>query len=271
MAERTVRIASWNLWWRFGPWEQRQGGIESTLADVDADVVCLQEVWAEEGGDDQAERLAERLGGYHVARSPHRFWEGFSFGNAVLARWPVACTRTQALPEADGGDSHRSLVWAEVDAPFGRLPVLSTHLEFRYDASPTRQAQAAAVARFVAEHRGDPDAVFPPVVTGDLNAEPHSDELRMLTGRSPVPVPGLMFHDAWEAAGDGSPGYTWWGANPHLADATWPDRRLDYVLVGWPRPRPVGNPVACRVAGDAPVAGVWPSDHLAVVADLRAE
>jgi hypothetical protein len=42
-------------------------------------------------------------------------------------------------------------------------------------------------------------------VCGDFNAGPDSDELRMLTGRSETPVPGLVFYDAWELAGDGTP------------------------------------------------------------------
>ena len=31
----------------------------------------------------------------------------------------------------------------------------------------------------------------------------------MLTGRSETPVPGLVFYDAWELAGDRTAGYTW--------------------------------------------------------------
>ncbi len=44
-----MRIVTWNLWWRFGPWEARQRAIEATLAELDADVVCLQETWVAEG------------------------------------------------------------------------------------------------------------------------------------------------------------------------------------------------------------------------------
>ena len=102
----------------------------------------------------------------------------------------------------------------------------------------------------------------------DLNAVPWSDEVRLLTGASAVPVPGLAFTDCWEHAGDGSPGWTWAATNPYLADSAMPNRRLDYLLVSWPRPRPAGNPVRCWLAGVEPVAGVQPSDHHAVVADL---
>jgi endonuclease/exonuclease/phosphatase family metal-dependent hydrolase len=41
-----VRVASWNLWWRFGPWERRRDAIAAVLADARPDVIGLQEVWA---------------------------------------------------------------------------------------------------------------------------------------------------------------------------------------------------------------------------------
>ena len=109
------------------------------------------------------------------------------------------------------------------------------------------------------------------MLTGDLNAQPDADEVRLLTGASAPAVPGLVFTDAWAAGGDGSPGHTWDRRNPHLADATWPQRRLDYVLVSWPRPKPLGSVARCWLAGVEPVEGVVASDHHAVVADLRTD
>ena len=263
-----LRVVTWNVWWRFGDWEARQGAILRTVADLDADVICLQEVWAEEAGADQAQLLADGLG-YTAASTAHRFYDGLSFGNAVLSRLPIEASESRALPDGDGRPGHRQVLLAELAGATGPIRVFTVHFDYRYDASALRAAQASAVARFVAECRGDPEAAFPPVLAGDLNAVPGSDEVRSLTGLSPVPVPGLVFQDAWEQGGDGGGGHTWDAANPYLADAAWPGRRLDYVLVGWPRPRPLGNVVACRLAGTDPVAGIQPSDHYAVVADLR--
>ena len=47
------------------------------------------------------------------------------------------------------------------------------------------------------------------------------------------------------------------------------DRRIDYVFTGWRKAGGAGHPVGCRLAGNEPVDGVWPSDHFAVVAELR--
>jgi endonuclease/exonuclease/phosphatase family metal-dependent hydrolase len=107
-------------------------------------------------------------------------------------------------------------------------------------------------------------------VCGDFNAGPDSDELRMLTGRSETPVPGLVFYDAWEVAGDGTPGYTWSNRNPLAAPGLYPDRRFDYVLSAWPRAGGVGHPTHCALLGDTP-ATEQPhiSDHYGILADLR--
>ena len=261
---------TWNVWWRFGPWELRQPAIIATLKAERADVICLQEVWASDSGDDQAATLAAAIG-FHYARTPTPFWEGFSFGNAVLSRWPILDAQTIPLPDATGKASHRSVLLATVDAPLGPLQIVSTHLEYRFGRSATREVQTRALARIVAESRSDPETSFPVVIGGDFNALPDSNEMRHLFGVSAPEFENLIFHDAWALAGDGTPGHSWSATNPHLADATWPNRRLDYILVSWPRPKAVGTPVASWTSGHVPINGVVASDHFAVVADLRTE
>ncbi|MEZ5375469.1 MAG: endonuclease/exonuclease/phosphatase family protein [Acidimicrobiales bacterium] len=67
-----MRVATWNLWWRFGPWEERQPAIRAALADIDADVVLLQEVFGPTADHhDQAEDLADHLGMHWVATTNH--------------------------------------------------------------------------------------------------------------------------------------------------------------------------------------------------------
>ncbi|MBM3683416.1 MAG: endonuclease [Actinobacteria bacterium] len=263
---------TWNLWWRFGPWERRQAAIAEVLRAEGADVIGLQEVFVERDGVDQAAVLAGALG-FHVATAPVRFHDtaegaGLAFTNAVLSRWPIAAATSLPLPRADGTTSHRNALAVRIDSPFGALCVVSTHLDWQFDRTADRVAQVRAVAGLVAAERPDPASGFPAVLLGDLNAVPHSDEVRLLTGATGPAHPGLVFTDVWDAVGSGR-GDTWDGANPYLAEATWPNRRIDYVLVSWPRPKPVGSPVAARLAGVEAVDGVVASDHWAVVADLR--
>ena len=145
--------------------------------------------------------------------------------------------------------------------------MFSTHLNWRFDQSDVRQEQVRAICRFIAEARPEGGRGFPPILCGDFNADPDSDEMRMLTGKAAPPEPRLVFHDAWDVAGQASPssstGATWTNANPYARLDLEPDRRIDYVLVGWPKAGGAGHVTRCRVEGLEPVDGVVPSDHLA--------
>ena len=258
-----VRVATWNLWCRNGDWEARQPAIAAHLREIDADVVGLQEVSSRD--PDQPALLRDEFD-YHVVSSPDGDDDRWGIANAIASRWPITDSGWRYL---DVGDlpPHRTMLWATIDAPFGPLQLVCTHLSHGFDQSALRQRQLGQVAQLLADRRGEPKEAYPPVLVGDLNAVPDSDEVRRLTGLGAAYVPGFVATDAWAQAGEG-PGATYSAANPHVVDSAWPERRLDYVLVGWPRPRPQGNPVAARRFGVEPVDGVVASDHYGVVAEL---
>ena len=266
----TMRVMTWNLWWRFGPWEQRRHAIVETIRETIPDVLCLQEVWADAAGAGMAEIIGDELG-YHAVSSTTIGRSDVGFTNAVLSRWPARQLADEALPRDDGSPGHRRFVAASVATPWGAWPVASTHLDHRFDASAARRQQCLRLLELASGLRGDPTTDLPLILGADLNAVPDSAEVRLLTGRESG-HPGIVFSDTWEQAGDG-PGWTWCRENPYSADSAWPNRRLDYLLVSWPRPKPAGNPVTARLVGtDAVVvdgAPVWPSDHAAVVAEFR--
>ena len=264
LVDTRLRVLTWNVWWRFGPWEARLPAIEAPIAALDPDVVALQEVW-DDGDRNLAGLIADRLGYHHVYATDLTL-EGVSFGNAVLSRWPIAGHEWRPLPAPAELDEHRTVLRADIDGPRGPIQLFCTHLNWRFDQSHVRQEQVRAIASFV---KDSPPRTFPPVLCGDFNAEPSSDEIRMLTGRTTVPEPKLVFHDAWEAGGDGSPGHTWRNANPFAAEALEIDRRIDFVFVGWPKAGGRGHVVRTTVEGIDPVDGVVPSDHAAVLAELR--
>ncbi len=269
-----MRVMTWNLWWRHGPWEQRHEAIAATLAEVRPDVCGFQEVWGgpgEDPGENLAIDLAARLGMHWCfveagkVRSAGDGTELF-IGNAVLSRWPITEHAAGALP-VSATDEARVAVHARIDAPGGALPMFTTHLTWGLGRSALRVAQARALAGFVGDHSAG--CAYPPVVTGDLNAEPGSDELRLLGGLLTDPaVPGLVLLDSWRYAEPGDPGFTWDLRNGYQGGSLIPSSRIDYVLVGLPR-QGRGRVDSVRLAGTAPVDGIWPSDHFAVVADLR--
>ncbi|MDH3299386.1 MAG: endonuclease/exonuclease/phosphatase family protein [Acidimicrobiia bacterium] len=268
-----MRVLTWNLWWKFGSWSQRQPAIEAEIRRADADIVTLQEVWADDDDGDQARLLAEELG-FHAIRSRRSDGSPQRFGNAILSRRPLRFVEQVTLPDLDGGPTSRTALIVAIDwEPAPRL-LVTTHLTWQYHASATRQMQLQAIVDAIERHRRPDDGgePIPVVITGDLNGAPESQELRRLTGLEPGYHPELIFIDAWAAVGEGT-GYTWTRDNPHAADASWPRRRLDYVLVSWPRAKPFCSPVSARLGGTKPVSvdgrpAIVPSDHYAVIVEL---
>ncbi len=258
-----VKLLTWNLWWRFGPdWKRRQADIAAEISRVGADVCAFQEVFCVDG-DDQMDMLTQATGFDGVA-TEHK-GKRVQFGNALLSRYPLTKVEQLRLPGPDGEPSHRSAIVADLDAPNGPVSIAVTHLEWRYDASAHRRRQLVPIVTALSERR---DRGRTPMLLGDLNAIAESDELRQLTGHAPLLETGvapLLFTDSWAAVGDG-PGHTWVRENSNAVDAAFPRRRLDHVMIGWPRPKPSFNPRSAELVGvSANAEGIHPSDHYGVL------
>jgi endonuclease/exonuclease/phosphatase family metal-dependent hydrolase len=266
---KTLRVATLNIWNRFGPWEERLAAIRAGVGALAPDLLGLQEVVRLDPGDgdglDQATAIAQGFG-YHIAyaRAHDERW----FGNAALSRWPIGRTHILELPRG-GTDERRTLLFAEVASPFGAIPFFVTHLNWKFDDGHVRAAQLREIVLYM-ESFAKVDG-FPAVLVGDMNAEPESDEMRYLRGlTSPAGERRVYFQDAFALAGDGSSGITYARRNPFAAPLREPDRRIDYVLVRGRDDRHLGEPVEAAVCFDQPIDGTFPSDHFGVMATLRA-
>jgi len=268
LLDTRLRLVTWNVWGRYGPWEERLPAIVETLRRLDADVICLQEVWSEaDTGHTSAAVIADALGAHHVHAS-HLELDGIGMGNAVVSRWPIAGHEVRALPAPPGSEEHeesRLAPRADIDGPRGPLQVFTTHLNWRLDHSAIRQHQVRGLCRFILQ---SPKRAFPAVLCGDFNADPTADEVRMLTGRAAVPEPPLVFFDAWDHAGDGD-GFTWSNANPYAVKDLEHDRRIDFVFSGFPKAGGAGHVTRAELVGADAIDGVVPSDHYGVLAELR--
>ncbi|MEE4545364.1 endonuclease/exonuclease/phosphatase family protein [Streptomyces sp. V4-01] len=269
---------TWNLWWRFGPWERRRTAVLHTLRRERPDVLGLQEVWgsAAPGGENMARWLAAELGMHWTwSRSPVQDrWHGRNGGDtsvdvgiAVLSRHPLLETAELRLPAGDFPDDGKTALHALIDTPGGPLPFFTTHLNSGLDESAVRCAQVSALAAFVGERSAG--HAHPPVVTGDFNAEPDFDEMRLLCGYKTAPAaPGLVLLDGWRFADPALPQGTWDMAHRDAAGFGSRPSCIDHILVGPPGEGGRGRVRLTRRAADTAVDGVWASDHAAVVTEL---
>jgi endonuclease/exonuclease/phosphatase family metal-dependent hydrolase len=273
------RVATLNIWNRMGPWDERLATIRAGVASLAPDILALQEVVQIKDAShapglnssadpfDQAALIAEGFG-YHVAFGRNSESK-YPMGNAILSRWPILSTHVFPLPRVET-DEYRSLLFAEVDAPFGILPVFCTHLNWKLHEGHVREVQI----RYITDQiRGlCPTESFPPLLLGDMNAEPDADEMRFLRGLTSLGQTSVYFADTFGITGAAaSLGSTFSRKNPFASVLREPDRRIDYVFVRGPDETGRGEPLDAQVCFDAPHEGNFASDHFGVIATISTE
>lgn len=263
-----IRVATWNVWWRFGNWTARRPTIAATVRTADPDILCLQEAWAVEGST-----IADDLGFEHRLWAPSprsQRWQrrlgddSIEIGELILSRWPITASAIAELPDHED-DEGRLAALAQIATPDGPVIAVTTHLASPAHLSALRCAQVEAIWRFIADHDALERRCL--VLTGDFNAEPDSDEIRRLCGHKTEPVIGKrILLDAWLwATPDLGIGNTWSRENGYIAATGSPSARIDYLFVE----ATMGIRVT-EVArfGVQPIDGVWPSDHFGVRMNL---
>jgi endonuclease/exonuclease/phosphatase family metal-dependent hydrolase len=261
-----LRAVTVNIWNRQGPWAERLPLLRVGLAALAPDVVGMQEVMAF-GGSSQADEIAAGLG-WHVHYGPA--WTiggGLTWGNALLSPHPFVATDTLPIPAPPELDS-RSVAYAVLDAPCGHVPVFCTHLTHQLHRSDARCQQVRALTDHVAERC--PVEAFPPILLGDFNADPDSDEMRFLRGLTPLGGKSVYFADAWVATHPLEPGWSYDRKNPYALRSHEPSRRIDYVYARGPDRSFRGEPLDARLVLDQPTGDVWPTDHFGVLAEIQA-
>lgn len=289
MATGQLRVVQLNAGSLIEPgWDDRRMEIVAWIEQLDPDIVCLQEIWEDAGHANTAGWLVDRLGAerwawaFGGAPFDRRMWpdESLRFGSAVLSRWAIDESIYHRLPvDADPEPLARDIPWELLHVRTAGLDVFSTHLAAPPDHGRHRVRQVVAIDQLIRAARGDADVVvplgprrvgMPPILCGDLNAEPDSDEIRFLCGLTGLDGRWTYYQDAWRVAGDG-PGHTQdWRSNPIAADMNIPRKRIDYVFVGdcFQRAGNAGRVLRAERAFDRPLTGVAASDHAGLVVDI---
>ncbi|WP_343035407.1 endonuclease/exonuclease/phosphatase family protein [Cellulomonas septica] len=233
-ADGPLTVVDWNLHYGVSPLTAVDlEGVARTIEAADPDVVTLQEVergWIFGGGADMATWLAHRLD-MTIRFAPAA---DHQFGNAVLARSGLTDVTVHPLPYGDGPQQRSALSATLTTASGTPVRVTSVHLQHRASNTPTRLDQLDAL--LAAE-----PVTGAAILAGDLNAEPGSPELDLLTDAGWV--------SAVDAAGD---------PDALTEPSTDPAHRIDWVL---------GQGVTFTAAT---VGTSTLSDHLPVVATFTA-
>jgi len=104
--------------------------IESVLADLDADIIALQEVFSFcDSAEGQVEALASTLD-LHAAFGCTRHHRGRPYGNAILTRWPILESRDMDISWHHR--ERRGCIRADLKTPRGILHVFNIHMGTSY-------------------------------------------------------------------------------------------------------------------------------------------
>ena len=251
-----LRVATLNLFNNpHGRWADREGLVHEQAVALDADVLALQEC---DLAGDQVDRLLAALGPAYAAvrlRNP----DAASIKSlAVISRVPV---------EADDGciDLGSSDIALRVRLA-GGVEVVTTHLHFgpSRGGSEIRAVQVRKLLAWLGPVGGDRRVVL----CGDFNAGPRGETIKAIK---------QVLRSAHEDVHGDEPEWTHPTELVRVIDAQaafgvplLPEGKghaIDYVFVS-----PSFEVRSCAIAFDRPhpdEPGLFPSDHLGLVADLR--
>ncbi|TCJ16506.1 endonuclease [Parasulfuritortus cantonensis] len=282
-----MKLLTWNIQWGRGM--DGRVDLDRLLREIramaDFDVICLQEVAVNfpglpgSAGEDEMAVLAAGLPGYAPVYGaatdlPDGRGGRKRFGNAIFSRLPVGQVWRHLLPwpvDPEVPSMQRVLVEAVLEAEFGPLRVMTTHLEYysrvqreaQIDAIRTLHAEACGHARRPRLGKGEGGGSFEvfarpasAIVCGDMNYPAEAAErARML---APYADGTPAWRDAWSVL-HGAAGHA---ATVGVHKVDWVDRPccFDFVFLT--------EDLAARLRGHHVNAATAASDHQPVWIEL---
>ncbi len=231
----------------YGPWEQRRELIRAVIREARPDVVAMQAVEREAGGEarDQAWQLCHASPGliYSVFQPAKTLDDGFAAGLAFLSRTRPDVLETVGLQrlEQAGEPTERIFVHGRFDFAGWPLNVVNAYVSWI-------EAQALQNVDEIIGYLGR-YAEEPCLLVGDFNNS--AEALPMQT------IKTAGFHDLWAELHPAEPGFTFFEDG---------GKRIDYV---WANRFALERVMAMElVANCDDPEGLRPSNHLGLLVTL---
>jgi len=236
----TLRILTYNIH-HANPPSKPEGEIDLTaickvLKDANPDLIALQEVDSNtirSGNIDQAKEIAEQLDMHYYFAKAIDF-QGGSYGQAILSRYPIITAQTIPLPDdAVPENEDRIVASTTISLPNNKtIRFASTHL----DASSVEN-RLLQVARI--KELGQGEQALPFIIAGDFNASKKSKPIRRLQEQFDLGCSHCEF----------------------TSPAQGPIRTIDFIAINKAHP--------CRVLSYQVIHETYASDHLPILASVE--
>ena len=215
--------------------------IAALIQRLKVDIVALQEIdensrWS--GSFDHLAFLREHTGLVHGAHGVHNRRVGryhLNYGNAILSRWPIHHHDTVCFGRGTVGE--KGFLFAEVETPAGRLPLVNIHLNHRSRVQRLRQTRH--LMKYLDEQHAHRSAHWrmSPVVCGDFNTP----------AKAPDAIATLLGYF------EQSRNYTLLPKTGRTFPSLLPARALDYVFLPEECTMPHAEIVRCMLSDHRPV------------------
>lgn len=259
-----IKLVTINILNDLSRWEQRRGLLACGLAELQPDLVALQEVRLPQN---PARWLAEQMGLEYIYLSPKSGPEASLEGLAILSRLPFE--NQESLPL---GGQHRIAQRVQIRVNGLPLALCNGHYFWQPGESAERLRQAERVSKWMADMAGNPHRI----VCGDFNGTPETSAVQYLRQH---------YTSAYAAIHGQEPEYTcptplprsrlasirtflgfFLLLRPGHIDSKWRGT-LDYIFVDHRL-----KVLDCRVVLDQPAQenpNIYPSDHFGLYARLE--
>ncbi len=226
-----VKMLTLNLWGKNEPFSERMTILSQFIEQYGFDIIGFQEYYTFNKKHPLQQALKKL--NYHILFKPtFQFSNSLNeFGNAIATRTNEKAHGTIVLPgKKDDEPRNAAYLIAEINKK--RICFVSTHLNWEPSDGLTRKIQIKHLIESTNKLALKFNAI--PIIVGDFNAEPDSDEIKYLLHSNKKKESYFKFHDVWKMKNPNQHfnKFTIDIENPFVSSQKNKKKRIDYIFIG---------------------------------------